>query len=120
MSQTQYNPPFVFNKFDKIRDAKDRYNLAYDNRAYMALRLAAREAFGANERDYLEWCDPRDVALNDFMNLVIDAALERCGDPYYHGRVIAVCSEALDQSDELAARLDAYLCRFNGQGSVSK
>jgi hypothetical protein len=90
-----------------------RYNAAYDNRTYCALRRAAQDVFDVPERFYLDWSDPRDVAFDDFMNLIIDAALERCGHPYYHGRIIAVCAWSLELDDELAARLDDYLCQFS-------
>jgi len=47
------------------------------------------------------------------MNAVINAALELCGHPCYRGQIIAVCADALDLSDDLAVRLDSYLCRFH-------
>ncbi len=112
MSQTQFN-----SSFEKAAHAAlARYNGRYNNWAYSAVRRAAGIAFCTPFVPTPLYDDPREIECNQFMNLVLDAAFEKCGDPHYHGRVIAACVQAFQADEHLAAVLDVYLCRFDGQG----
>lgn len=81
----------------------DKYNARYNNRKYLALQQAAHEFF------------PRPDDHNEFMNRVIDAALEISGVKHrcFQGATIHAATLAyLEGSESFCHQVDQYLGLF--------
>jgi len=88
-----------------------RYNDLYDNSAYNEVSLLLAANMGAILR-FWSITTPQEQMHNVLMNLIIDAALERCGETFYEGRNIQVMLYALGLGSWCFALVSRYLNRF--------
>lgn len=87
------------------------YNSRYDGAAYLeiehqALLVTKPEAIW----DLGGTSIPTDVT--EFMNTVIDAAMELCGCPYYYGAAVRVSLMAYSYGDKVLDATDEFLKAF--------
>lgn len=80
--------------------ALDKYNASYNNQTYQAIKKALWDA------DIFDSpCYANDHVVTDFMNLVTDAALWRCGHSDYIGTLDCPISKAME-------RIEARIAHF--------
>lgn len=90
-------------RLEREQSALDKYNAYYNGKEYELVAHAVRN------------CVPYAEQVN-VMNLVIDAAMEKCGHPYYVGSIALVGQTAIDYDEIdnwLLGAIDLFLMKFS-------
>ena len=90
-------------KLEREQSALDKYNANYRAAEYDHVAVAVRN------------CVPYSEQTN-VMNLVLDAAMEKCGHPHYVGSIALVGQTAIDYEDFdqwLLGSIDLFLMKFS-------